>query len=60
MFINPKTNRVYKEKDIIKLPKLGKTLSYISERGPDVFYNGFLTGLIVSELNDFGSIQYNF
>lgn len=54
IFVNPRTNSVYKENDTIKMENLGKTLTYISESGPDIFYNGILTGLMVAEINENG------
>ena len=55
MFINPYTNSVYKMGDIIRLPQFAKTLKYISESdSDDVFYNGLLSGLVVSEVNKNG------
>lgn len=57
VFINPKTNRVYKENDTIKMINLGKTFKIISEEGVDAFYNGILTGFIVSEINDNGILN---
>ena len=54
MFINPSTNNVYEKGDTIKLPKLGNTLKVIAEQGIDAFYNGILTGFIISEINENG------
>ena len=54
MFINPSTNKVYEKGDTIKLPKLGNTLKVIAEQGIDAFYNGILTGFIISEINENG------
>ncbi|RNA12997.1 gamma-glutamyltranspeptidase 1-like [Brachionus plicatilis] len=54
VFINPKTNQVYKENDTIKMVNLGKTFKILSEEGVDAFYNGILTGFIVSEINENG------
>ncbi|CAF0712388.1 unnamed protein product [Brachionus calyciflorus] len=54
VFINPETNKVYKENDTVKMLKLGKTMQILSEHGPDAFYNGVLTGFIVSEMNENG------
>lgn len=53
-FVNPKTNKVYKENDTVKMVKLGLTMKFLSEFGPDAFYNGTLTNLIVSEMNENG------
>lgn len=54
VFINPNTNKVYKENDTIKMVNLAKTFKIISEEGADAFYNGVLTGFIVSEMNENG------
>ena len=53
-FVNPETNRVYKENDTVKMVKLGKTMEILSELGPDAFYKGILTGFIISEMNENG------
>ena len=54
LFIDPKTNDVYKYNDVIRLPKLGATLQILAQQGHDAFYNGVLTGFIVSEINENG------
>ena len=46
-----------KEGDILKQPKLARTLSSIAESGPDYFYNSSFTELMVDELaNEYNSI----
>ena len=55
IFFNPQTNRTYVENDVIKMPKLAKTLRLISE-DPESFYKGALSGLIVAEINNNGGI----
>ena len=57
MFINPSTNKVYEKGDTIKLPKLGYTLKVVAEQGIDAFYNGILTGFIISEINENGTFN---
>lgn len=42
--------------DLIKRPKLAKTLELIAERGPDVFYNGSITDKLVDEITRFKGI----
>ena len=54
LFVDPKTNDVYKYNDVIRLPKLGATLQILAQQGHDAFYNGVLTGFIVSEINENG------
>jgi gamma-glutamyltranspeptidase/glutathione hydrolase/leukotriene-C4 hydrolase len=54
IFIDPETNDVYKENNIIKMPNLGMTLKIISESGSDAFYDGILTDLMVQEINENG------
>jgi gamma-glutamyltranspeptidase len=57
LFVDPKTNDVYKYNDVIRLPKLGATLQLIAQQGHDAFYNGVLTGFIVSEINENGLLE---
>jgi len=57
LFVDPKTNDVYKYNDVIRLPKLGATLQLIAQQGHDAFYNGVLTGFIVSEINENGLFE---
>ena len=54
LFINKSTGSVYKQNDLIKLTKLGNTLKIIGEQGPSAFYNGVLTGFMISEINENG------
>ncbi len=55
LFINKKTNQVFKENDTLRMPKLANTLNIISENS-SVFYDGFLTDLMVHEINENGLI----
>lgn len=57
IFINPKTNAVYQHGDVIKRLKYADTLKNISENGYEAFYRGFLTPIIVEEINKNGSIH---
>jgi gamma-glutamyltranspeptidase len=54
IFINPETNDVYNENNLMKMPNLGMTLKIISESGSDAFYDGILTDLMVQEINENG------
>ena len=55
IYFNKTTNSVYKKGDFIKLPKLAETYRLISEsNSSDVFYNGKLTDLILTEMNENG------
>lgn len=54
IYINPITNKVCKENDIIKLTNLASTLEKISETSSESFYNGELSNLIVKENNENG------
>jgi gamma-glutamyltranspeptidase/glutathione hydrolase/leukotriene-C4 hydrolase len=49
IYVDPITNRIYQENDVIKMPNLAKTLKIVSEQGSDAFYNGELTKVIVQE-----------
>lgn len=40
VFVNPKTNKIWEEKDIITRPKLADTLEIIAREGADAFYKG--------------------
>lgn len=55
MFIDPKTNQVFKENDTIRLPKLAVTLQKISDAGSsEPFYHGEMAEIIVQEILDNG------
>ncbi|KAJ8313340.1 hypothetical protein KUTeg_009126 [Tegillarca granosa] len=54
-YTNPKTNKLYKEGDIIKLPKLAKTLSTLASNG-ESFYNGQLSKDMAQELSTEGAL----
>jgi len=53
---NPNTNELYSTGDIMKRPKLARTLEIIAEQGPDAFYLGELADKIVKEIQDRGGI----
>ena len=53
---NPNTSALYKAGDIMKRPKLARTLEIIAEQGVDAFYTGELSDKIVKEIQDRGGI----
>lgn len=42
IFVNPKTNKIWEEGDIITRPKLAETLEILAKDGADAFYKGDL------------------
>lgn len=58
IFINPKTNNTWREGDVMKRPKLAKTLSKIAEEGADALYSkdGSLLHPFVRDIQNFGGI----
>ena len=54
LFIDAKTNDVFKYNDLVRLSKLGATLAILGQQGNEAFYNGVLTGFIVTEINENG------
>ncbi|KAH9514847.1 Gamma-glutamyltranspeptidase 1, partial [Bulinus truncatus] len=56
IFWNNSTNDLYKEGEIMKRPKLAKILKVIALEGAQAFYDGSLTGIILQDLKDIGSI----
>ena len=58
IFVNKVTGELYKHNDTVKFPLLAKTLRIISKsNSSDVFYNGILTGLVVAEINENGTVK---
>ncbi|XP_045115209.1 scoloptoxin SSD14-like isoform X2 [Portunus trituberculatus] len=55
VFINPETNDVYKENDILKRPQLAKTLRILQE-DPDGLYTGQLANKLADDIQKFGGI----
>lgn len=53
VFIDPATNKTYKQNDTVRMPDLARTLRKISEN-PDDFYNGQLASDMVYEINQNG------
>jgi gamma-glutamyltranspeptidase/glutathione hydrolase/leukotriene-C4 hydrolase len=58
VFINPMTNSVYKQNEVIKRLKYAQTLRNISLNGYELFYKGAMTKIIVDEINHNGSFIY--
>ncbi|KAG4074340.1 hypothetical protein HA402_008749 [Bradysia odoriphaga] len=57
VFINPETNAVWVEGDIITRPKLAETLELRAEEGADTLYNnGTLSQMLVNEIQELGGI----
>jgi gamma-glutamyltranspeptidase len=54
---NSSTNELYKEGDLMKRIKLGRTLRQISEEGVETFYNGNLAKKIISEIQKKGFLK---
>ena len=57
-FIDPSTGDIYRKGSILKLPKLGKTLTVLADEGPDAFYNGSLTKSILEDMKRTNSSKY--
>lgn len=57
IFVNPKTNALFKEGETIKMTHLGQTLKTIATEGPSAFYNGNLTKDILEEFKDASKIK---
>lgn len=55
MYVDPETDSVYVQGDIIKRLKYAQTLRTIATFGYKAFYDGVLTDLIVKEINDNGN-----
>ena len=56
VFIDPITDQIYKENEIIRMPELANTLSLISRENVNAFYNGSLTKIMVDEINTNGDL----
>lgn len=52
--VNPDTGRLYEAGDILKRPKLARTLETIANKGVDAFYNGELSKDIAADIRDAG------
>ena len=53
---NRTTNELYGVGDIMKRPKLAKTLQIIADKGADAFYTGELADKVVMEIRGRGGI----
>ena len=54
-YVNPDTDSLYKEGEILKLPRMGKTLETLSEEGAQAFYNGSLTKAVLEDMTEHNS-----
>ncbi len=54
IFINKNTNKTLRMNDIMKMPKLARTLEIIGNTNVSEFYNGQLSKIIVQEINENG------
>jgi gamma-glutamyltranspeptidase len=51
---NVSTNELYKEGDMMKRIKLGRTLRQIASEGIETFYNGSIANQIINEIQKKG------
>ena len=58
MFLDP-LGFPLEEGDLVRRPRLTKTLETIAKEGPDAFYNGTLAQDIVADLNECGEGEKN-
>lgn len=57
IFINPETNDIYQEGDIMYRPKLGKTLEILADEGPAAMYDGGIIGQkLIEDIQELGGI----
>lgn len=56
LLLKPGTGEIYKEGDVMKVPKYADTLDIIAREGSDAMYNGTFTKSIVEEIQKFGGI----
>uniref|UniRef100_A0A1A9X250 Gamma-glutamyltransferase n=1 Tax=Glossina brevipalpis TaxID=37001 RepID=A0A1A9X250_9MUSC len=57
IFINPYTNDLYKENEIMYRPQLGETLKILAEEGPEAMYDGGSIGkMLVEDIQEMGGI----
>lgn len=55
VYLNQQTGEIAKENDVIKNPKLARTLEIIGAENITAFYNGSLTQIMVDEMNANGA-----
>lgn len=57
IFINPETNEVYTEGEIMFRPKLGETLQILAEQGPEAMYKGgIISKKLIEDIQEMGGI----
>lgn len=56
VYVNPATNEVWQEGDMIVEPTLAATLDTIAAEGPEAMHNGSLTAALVRDIERFGGI----
>ncbi|KAH8256067.1 hypothetical protein KR026_006723, partial [Drosophila bipectinata] len=57
IFINPKTNNIYREGEIMYRPKLAETLTIVADEGPESIYRGGRIGReLVEDIQAMGGI----
>lgn len=57
IFVNKYTNRTLRLYDIVKMPKLARTLEIIANSNVSEFYSGELAKLMVEEINENGWLK---
>ena len=57
IFLNPQTNELFQEGEIMYRPRLGETLRILAEEGPDAIYGGGRLGrMLVEDIQELGGI----
>lgn len=56
VYINPKTNELYRIGDKVKRPKLADTLEVIAREGADTVYGGKIGEMLIKDIQNFGGI----
>lgn len=56
LYVNPATDEVWNEGDLITEPTLAETLDIIAVEGPEAMHNGSLTSRLVEDIAKFGGI----
>ena len=57
IFIDPATNRTWKEGDLYKRENLAKTLEKVAQNGPEEFYNGTTAQNLIKDIEAMNSIM---
>ncbi|KAL5020264.1 hypothetical protein ScPMuIL_003156 [Solemya velum] len=55
-YVKPDTGQLYKEGDLLKLPRLAKTFKTIATEGAETYYTGSLSRDVLADLKERGSI----